>query len=92
MNRQRFAKPFMWSIIAVGALLCFFSIYRLPWAQLDLLFLLLALATVITSHITVPMPGVNGRITVSETFIFLTMLLYGGAAAILLAAIDGFCS
>ncbi|HEV7902920.1 MAG TPA: ATP-binding protein, partial [Pyrinomonadaceae bacterium] len=92
MNRQRIAKPFMWSVIAVGASLCLFSLYRLPWAQLDLLFLMLAVATVITSHITVPLPGVNGRITVSETFIFLTMLLYGGGAAILLAAVDGFCS
>ncbi|HEX8422550.1 MAG TPA: ATP-binding protein [Pyrinomonadaceae bacterium] len=92
MNRQRFAKPFMCSIIAVGALLCLYSIYRLPLASLDLLFLLLAFATIITSHITVPMPGVNGRITVSETFIFLTMLLYGGPPAILLAAVDGFCS
>jgi signal transduction histidine kinase/CheY-like chemotaxis protein/uncharacterized membrane protein len=92
MNRQRFAKPFMWSVIAVGTSVCLYSIYRLPLAQLDLLFLLLAVATVVTSHITVPMPGVNGRITVSETFIFLTMLLYGGAAAILLATVDGFCS
>jgi signal transduction histidine kinase/CheY-like chemotaxis protein len=92
MNRQRFAYPFMWSVIAIGALVCLASIYRLPLASLDLLFLLLAVATVITSHITVPLPGVNGRITVSETFIFLTMLLYGGEAAILLAAIDGFCS
>ena len=92
MSRQRFATPFMWSIVAVGAVVCAYSGYHLPLAQLDLLFLLLAVATVITSHITVPLPGVNGRITVSETFIFLTMLLYGGEAAIILAAIDGFCS
>jgi signal transduction histidine kinase/CheY-like chemotaxis protein len=65
----------------------------LPIAQLDVLFLLLAVVTVaITSRITVQVPGVNGRITVSETLIFLAMLLYGGEAAILLAAADGFCS
>jgi len=92
MNRQRFASPFMWSVIALGALVCLYAAARLPLASLDLLFLLLAVATVITSHITVPLPGVNGRITVSETFIFLTMLLYGGEAAIIMAAIDGFCS
>jgi signal transduction histidine kinase/CheY-like chemotaxis protein len=92
MNRQRFAIPFMWSTVAVGTAVCAYSAYHLPLAQLDLLFLLLAVATVITSHITVPLPGVNGRITVSETFIFLTMLLYGGEAAIILAAVDGFCS
>ncbi|HKP71424.1 MAG TPA: hypothetical protein VJT82_00710, partial [Pyrinomonadaceae bacterium] len=92
MNRQRFATPFMWSVIMAGSAVCIYSALRLPFARFDLLFLLLVVATVITSHITVPVPGVNGRITVSETFIFLAMLLYGGEAAILLAAIDGFCS
>ena len=92
MNRQRFAKPFMWSVIICGAAACLHSAYRLPLGQLDLLFLLLTVATIITSNIAVPLPGVNGRITVSETFIFLSMLLYGGESAILLAAIDGFCS
>ncbi|HEX8459450.1 MAG TPA: ATP-binding protein [Pyrinomonadaceae bacterium] len=92
MNRQQFAKPFMWSIIVLGAAVCAQSIYRLPLAQLDLLFLLLVVATVITSNIAVPLPGVNGRITVSETFLFLALLLYGGETAILLAALDGFFS
>src|SRR5215210_6484117 len=89
-SRQRFVKPFMWLVIMAGAAVCLFSAYHLPVAQLDVLFLLLALSTVaVTSGIAVQMPGVNGRITLSETFIFLTMLLYGGEAAILLAAADG---
>ena len=89
-SRQRFVKPLMWSVIASGAAVCLFSAYHLPVAQLDVLFLLLAFSTVaVTSGIAVQMPGVNGRITLSETFIFLTMLLYGGEAAILLAAADG---
>ncbi|HEX7997191.1 MAG TPA: response regulator [Pyrinomonadaceae bacterium] len=93
MNRKLLAKPFMVFIIAVGSTICLHSFYRLPIAQLDVLFLLLAVVTVaITSRITVQVPGVNGRITVSETLIFLAMLLYGGEAAILLAAADGFCS
>ncbi|HEX8145199.1 MAG TPA: histidine kinase dimerization/phospho-acceptor domain-containing protein, partial [Pyrinomonadaceae bacterium] len=89
-SRQHFVKPFMWSVIAAGAAVCLFSAYHLPVAQLDVLFLLLAFSTIaVTSGIAVQMPGVNGRITLSETFIFLTMLLYGGEAAILLAAADG---
>src|SRR5215210_6331150 len=89
-SRQRFVKPFMWLVIMAGAGVCLFSAYHLPVAQLDVLFLLLALSTIaVTSGIAVQMPGVNGRITLSETFIFLTMLLYGGEAAILLAAADG---
>jgi signal transduction histidine kinase/CheY-like chemotaxis protein len=93
MDRKLLAKPFMGFIITAGALVSLYSLYRLPIAQLDVLFLLLAVATVaVTSRITVRVPGVNGRITISETLIFLAMLLYGGEAAILLAAADGFCS
>src|SRR5947207_1663034 len=93
LTRQQLARPFMLTIIALGAATCLWSAYRLPFAQLDLLFLLLAALTVaLTSRITVRVPGVNGRITISETLIFLTMLLYGGEAAILLAAADGLCS
>src|SRR2546423_4738858 len=93
ITRQQLARPFMLTVGALGALVCLYSAYRLPFAQLDLLFLLLAALTVaLTSRITVRVPGVNGRITISETLIFLTMLLYGGEAAILLAAADGLCS
>src|SRR5207244_11563330 len=35
---------------------------------------------------------VNTNVTVSDTFIFLVLLLYGGFAGILLAAAEGFCS
>src|SRR2546423_15690945 len=93
MSRKPMAKPFMYAIIAAGVAVCGYSIFHLPVAQLDVLFLLLAGATVaVTSRIAVRMPGVNGRITLSETFIFLTMLLYGGEAGILLAPAAGLCS
>ena len=42
-----------------------------------------------SSVIAIKIPRVSGRITVADTFIFLAMLLYGGAAAILLSALEG---
>lgn len=93
MNRKRLVKPFMLTVIIAGLAICLFSAFHLPIAQLDVIFLLLAVATVtITSRIFVPVPGTNGVITISETFVFLTMLLYGGEAAILLSAADGISS
>jgi signal transduction histidine kinase len=91
-NRQQFTRPFMWSIVAIGAAALLFSADRLPLARFDLKFVLLALMVVICSRVAVPIPHVSGRITVSDTLLFLTMLLYGGEAAILLAAIEGICS
>lgn len=56
-------------------------------------FLLLgAMTVIISSRLAVQIPRVNTNITVSDTFIFLAILLYGGPAAVLLAAAEGLCS
>lgn len=92
-DRRRFANPFMWLIFGIGAPVCLFSAYRLPLNRLDLRFLLLALITVVVgSRIAVKIPRISGHVTVADTLIFLTLLLYGGEAAILLAALEGTCS
>lgn len=93
MERQRLTNLYMWLIVASGIAVLLFSIQRLPVARLDVPFLILSVMTVaLSSTLAVRIPHVSGRITVSDTFIFLTMLLYGGEPAIILAAIDGLCS
>src|ERR671913_418234 len=46
----------------------------------------------IGSRITVRIPRLDSYISVSDTFLLLAILLCGGEAAVLLAALDGFCS
>jgi signal transduction histidine kinase/ActR/RegA family two-component response regulator len=92
MTKERFAKFYVWGIAVLGASITGFSGFRLSAQRVDLRFLLLALLVVIASQIAVRIPRVSGRITVSDTLIFLTMLLYGGEAAIVLSAVDGVCS
>jgi signal transduction histidine kinase/ActR/RegA family two-component response regulator len=93
---QRTANRFMWLVIAAGAAVCLFSAYQFPrhsLARLDLAFLFVVIVTgAIGSRVAVEIPRIGGQITVSDTFIFLTMLLYGGEAAIFLAALDGVCT
>jgi signal transduction histidine kinase/ActR/RegA family two-component response regulator len=93
---QRSADRFMWPVIAAGAAACLFSAYLFPrysLPNLDLSFLFVVIVTgAIGSRVAVELPRIGGQITVSDTFIFLTMLLYGGEAAILLAALDGVCT
>ena len=94
--KQSFANKFQWLVTAVGGAICLFSAYQLthsPQTRLDLSFILMALATgAIGSRVAVEIPRIGGQITVSDTFIFLAMLLYGGEAAIFLAALDGICT
>ncbi|HEY8187463.1 MAG TPA: ATP-binding protein [Pyrinomonadaceae bacterium] len=89
MNQSRFGRLYMWSIVVFGSVITLLSISQLPFEQLDLRFLLLALLVTISSLVAVPIPRVSGRITIADTFIFLTMLLYGGAAAVVMSALEG---
>jgi signal transduction histidine kinase/CheY-like chemotaxis protein len=93
MNRRSIAAPYMYAVIAAGVSVLVYAALNLELHQLDFRFLLLALITVVlASRIAIQIPRISGQITVSDTFIFLTMLIYGGEAAILLAAAEGVCS
>jgi diguanylate cyclase (GGDEF)-like protein len=92
-DRQRYAKPYRWLIVALGAVLMAFSGYHLPHSNIDLRFMLLTIVTIlVSSRVAIKIPRVNTNITVSDTFIFLTLLLYGGEAGIFLAAAEGLFS
>lgn len=92
-SKEQLNKPFMWLVIAGGAVVCVLSLRGLQTAQIDLQLLLLAFGTLVFgSRIGVQIPHVKAEITVSDTFIFLILLLYGGEAAVLLAAVEALCS
>jgi diguanylate cyclase (GGDEF)-like protein len=82
--------PYRRLVVAAGAAVLVQAGYDLPVQRLDLGFLLLLLVTVVvSSRVSVPIPRVNATVTVSDTFIFLTLLLYGTEAAVVLAAAEG---
>lgn len=89
VNRLHFGQVYMWSLMTAGAVISLVSIYQLPFAKLDVSFIFLCLMVIASSLIAVRIPRVSGRITVADTFIFLGMLMYGGATAILLSALEG---
>lgn len=93
MSRQRFTVPYMWLIISLGIAASALSAYRVSLASLDWSFLLLAMITLgLGPRLSIPIPRLSSHISVSDALIFLTMLLFGGEAAILLAAAEGLCS
>ncbi len=84
---------YVWLVTAAGASVVVFSAAHLTRGQIDLRFLLLALVTVlIGSRLSIQIPRVKAHISVSDTFVFLSLLLFGGEAAILLATADALCS
>src|ERR1051326_6318982 len=93
MKGHRLFKPFLGLVVALGAAALIFSLTRISPHQLDwrFLFLFIGMAAV-ASRLSIPIPHVDGEVTVGDTLIFLTMLLYDGEAAVLMAAVDGLSS
>ena len=50
------------------------------------------MAFLLTSRITVPIPRFSSQISVSDTFVFLVLLLYGAPAAIIVGALEALLS
>ncbi|HWS86657.1 MAG TPA: EAL domain-containing protein [Pyrinomonadaceae bacterium] len=92
-TKQRISQPYMLAVISLGAVACAYSITRLQPATLGLRFLLISLVTLaFGSRVSVAIPRVRGQISVSDTFIFFSLLLFGGEAAVMLAAADAFAT
>jgi hypothetical protein len=89
VNRPQFGQVYVWSLVTAGAAIVLVSVYELPFDKIDARFGFLCLMVMASSLIAIPIPRVSGRITVADTFVFLTMLLYGGAAAIVVSALEG---
>src|SRR5215203_680014 len=89
VTRPHFGQVYMWSLVIAGGIIALVSICLLPFDKLDSHFVFLCLMVIGSSLIAIRIPRVRGRITVADTFVFLGMLMYGGAAAILLSALEG---
>lgn len=91
--RQKLAKPFIWLVIIIGGAVGLLTLTNFPLENVSLGYLLLTAFTLtLGSRIVVKIPRCKGHISVSDTFILLALLLFGGEAAIMLAGADALIS
>src|SRR5262249_23335145 len=77
-------------IVVFGVAALVYAVRVFPTSRIDMRFLLLTVITIlVSSRVSVRIPRINANVTVSDTFIFLMMLLYGGQAGMLLSATEG---
>ena len=92
-GRQNLSNTYRWVVVACGAAAVTFAAARMPLPKLDLRFMLLVVVTmIVSSRFAVKVPRANTNVTVSDTFIFLALLVYGGFAGIFIAAAEGLFS
>ena len=85
--------PYLWTIVCAGGLIYILATARLDLKIVDLkLGVLVVITALLSSRMTIKIPQFGSYISVSDTFIFLTLLLYGCEAAILMAATEALLS
>src|SRR5215216_4054104 len=90
---NKFFGPFLWVVITCGLVAFGYSALHVDFTQFDSRFaVLIAVALLLTSRITIPIPRFSSQISISDTFVFLVLLLYGGAAAVVVGALEAFVS
>ena len=86
-------RPFLWVVIGCGSLAFIYSALRVDFVHIDSrLALMVGMALLLTSRITIPLPRYSSQISVSDTFVFLVLLLYGSEAAVIVSALEAFLS
>ena len=89
---NRLFGPFLWAIIFLGGLVLIHASSRVDVNHLDSRFVVLLGMAMVSSRIVVGIPRFSSQISVSDTFVFLILLLYGGDAAVVLASIEALFS
>ena len=90
---NKFFRPFLLVVVTSGSLAFVYSAFQIDFHQFDSHFaVLVAMALLLTSRITIPIPRFSSQISVSDTFVFLVLLLYGGPAAVVMGALEAVVS
>lgn len=83
----------MATVIVAGLVCVLFALATVPVAVIDGYLLLLFVFTIgVGSRISIQIPRFKSHISVSDIFIFLALILYGGEFAVILAAIEAAAS
>src|SRR5882762_8396401 len=86
---SRVGKTYLWSVIAAGFAVIAGSMYELYVEPIGNQWFVLAALTLVSGSATVRLPSSYASISISETFVFTAVLLYGPAAGTVIVALDG---
>lgn len=80
---------YTWAISLAGLAVFGYSVYNFPLWELNYGFYLVAVVTIFfSSHLQIQLPRTKIHLSISEVLIFFTLLFYGAAAAVLVAALE----
>ena len=84
-----FGRWYVGVVSAAGLAVLAVAIYELASGHVDVRWWGLALLTALSASLTIKLPAVPARISVSETFVFTALVVFGTWAGVLTVAVDG---
>jgi putative nucleotidyltransferase with HDIG domain len=81
-------RRFVVCVATAGMLVAIHSLALLVVNGVNREWFILAALTLLTGSFTVPIPGIQARLTVSESFVFASVLMYGPAAGTVTGVLD----
>lgn len=82
------ARVYVATVIAAGLIVVATSVYTLHFAPVSYHWSLLAGLTLLSGSFTIRIPTIPARLSVSETFVFAAVLMFGPAAATMIVVLD----
>ena len=88
-NKERNINLYLSAILPIGVAVLAAAIYGFPVEKVNLGLIALSIVTVFfSSYLRIQLPRTKIHLTISDTLIILSLLLYGGEVAVLLAALE----
>jgi putative nucleotidyltransferase with HDIG domain len=84
-----YGRRYLWGVIIAGIAVITLSVVQLSLNPIGSQWLIIAALTLISGSATVRLPSSYASISISETFVFTAVLLYGPAAGTAITALDG---
>src|SRR6476660_5466998 len=82
------ARIYVATVVCAGLIVVGASLYTLHFAPVSYHWTLLAGLTLLSGSFTIRIPTISARLSVSETFVFAAVLMFGPAAATMIVVLD----
>ena len=89
MALSRYGRAYVLAVIAVGGGLILSSVLELVFEATTPYWVVVVVLTLLSAPLALRVPSIRATVTVTETFVFASALLFGPAAATFTIALDG---
>lgn len=88
-RKEKILEILLWTTVSLGAVACAFSVYNLPISSIDFTFPIFTMGAIaVTTFLQIQLPRTKMHFTISDSVIFVALMLYGGEVGILIAVIE----